>query len=41
MIEIIQNEEGILDPVYRTNFESRQLWNLKDTLVVNDSILYR
>lgn len=41
IIEILQNEEDNLDPVYRTNFEIRQLWNLKDTLVVKSGILYR
>lgn len=41
MIEIIQNEEDNTDPVYRTNSKIRQLWNLKDTLVVRYSILYR
>lgn len=34
IIEILQNEEDNLDLVYRTNFEIRQFWNLKDTLVV-------
>lgn len=41
IFEILQNEEDNLDPVYRTNFEIRQLWNLKDTLVVKGGILYR